>query len=295
MQSAPWNVSDAGGKRTFHPVRSYRLAGLVVIAVLLVGLAFTPAGQVLAQEIIHFFNQIIGNTFPLPKDQIMAPVPTSTPQPTYYPALLPADQITETESAPEVTPLPDSQLNLDLLQDTDSTTARGLVDFPLLEPSFLPDAYRLRNIRYDDTQKAVLFTYASGNAGPREYFVLAQGRNLAALQIPADASRETLQVGGNAIQWISAPTLFADGAGTVLPDGTVSVTLGTAPAEGKTVTISYKTKPVGVNVVECDTAEDDSTVVIEHGAVNRDLLLRGAVAADDQDVEALKAIGIYAV
>jgi len=89
--------------------------------------------------------------------------------------------------------------------------------------------------------------------------------------------------------------LVGDGAGTVLPDGTVSVTLGTAPAEGKTVTISYKTKPVGVNVVECDTAEDDSTVVIEHGAVNRDLLLRGAVAADDQDVEALKAIGIYAV
>ena len=203
-------------KRTFRLVRNYRLAGILAAAVILVGLAFTPAGQVLAQEIIHFFNQIIGNTFPLPKDQIVEPVPTGTPQPTYYPALLPADQITKTESEPEATPLPDSQLNLDLLQDTDSTTARGLVDFPLLEPSFLPDNYRLRNIRYDDTQKAVLFTYASENAGPSEYFVLAQGRNLATLQIPADASRETLQVGGNAIQWISAPTLFADGAATVL-------------------------------------------------------------------------------
>ncbi len=217
MQSAPWNISDNREKSTFRLAPSYRLAGILAAAVILVGLAFTPAGQVLAQEIIHFFNQIIGNTFPLPKDQIMAPVPTETPQPTYYPALLPSDQIQKTGSAPEATPLLDySQLNLDLLQVTDSTTARGLVDFPLLEPSFLPEAYRLRNIRYDDIQKAVLFTYASENAGPREYFVLAQGRNLAALQIPADASRETLQVGGNAVQWISAPTLFADGAATVL-------------------------------------------------------------------------------
>ena len=273
MQSAPWNVSDAVGKRAFHLVRSYRLAGLIVIAVLLVGLAFTPAGQVLAQEIIQFFNQIIGNTFPLPKDQIMAPVPTSTPQPTYYPALLPADQITETESAPEVTPLPDSQLNLDLLQDTDSTTARGLVDFPLLEPSFLPDAYRLRNIRYDDTQKAVLFTYASENAGPREYFVLAQGRNLATLQIPSDATLETLRVGGNAIQWISAPTLFADGAGTVLRweqagvERMLEIFQGDAGNETGLAREVWLSVLNGLTICPADGSDQDYACAVNHAAV----------------------------
>ncbi len=89
--------------------------------------------------------------------------------------------------------------------------------------------------------------------------------------------------------------LVGNGSGTVLPDGTVSVTLGTAPEEETTVTISFKTKPTGVNVQECDTAEDDSTPVLKHGTVNRDLLLTGASAADDEDVAALEALGIYAV
>jgi len=35
--------------------------------------------------------------------------------------------------------------------------------------------------------------------------------------------------------------------------------------------------------------------VLKHGTVNRDLLLTGASAADDEDVAALEALGIYAV
>jgi hypothetical protein len=97
--------------------------------------------------------------------------------------------------------------------------------------------------------------------------------------------------------------LVGDGTGSALPDGTVSVTLGTAPAEGKTVTIDFKTKPVGVNKQECDTSEDDTALIVQHGTVTRDLLVRNAVAgavttsaaADAEDIAALKAIGIYAI
>lgn len=90
--------------------------------------------------------------------------------------------------------------------------------------------------------------------------------------------------------------LVGDGTGTVnYKTGAVAAALTTAPAEGKTVLVSHKTKPVGVNIQECDTSEDDTALVVKHGTVNRDLLLRGAIAADDEDVAALEAIGLYAV
>jgi hypothetical protein len=137
MASAPWNTADERKVRPFSLGRNYRLASIIACVIVLVGLIFTPAGRALAQEIIHFFNQIVGTSFPLPEDQIVQPVPTGTPQPTYYPALLPSDRLTKTKSEPEpeATLSPTPVLNLDLLQDIDSTTARSLVDFQLLEPS----------------------------------------------------------------------------------------------------------------------------------------------------------------
>lgn len=102
----------------------------------------------------------------------------------------------------------------------------------------------------------------------------------------------------------SAQQLVDDGLGNLVGAGTgtvnyktgaVSVTFTTAPASGKTVLASHKTQPVGVNSQECDTSEDDSALILKHGTVNRDLLLRGSVAADDEDVAALESIGIFAV
>lgn len=90
--------------------------------------------------------------------------------------------------------------------------------------------------------------------------------------------------------------LIGGGSGTIVyKNGAVAAALTTAPAVGKTVVIDHKTKPTGVNIGECDTAEDDSAVVMKHGTVNRDLLLTGAVAADAEDIAALEAISVYAV
>jgi hypothetical protein len=90
--------------------------------------------------------------------------------------------------------------------------------------------------------------------------------------------------------------LVGDGSGTVnYKTGAVAASLTTAPAVGKTVLIDHRTQPVAVNIQECDTSEDDTALFIKHGAVNSDLLLRGASAADAVDVAALEALGIYAV
>lgn len=90
--------------------------------------------------------------------------------------------------------------------------------------------------------------------------------------------------------------LIGDGSGTInYKTGEVSVSLTTAPAAGKTVLISHKTRPIGVNVQECDTEEDDTALVVKHGSVNKDLLLRGEVAADAEDIAALESIGIFTV
>lgn len=216
MESAPWNTPGPKEKRSFGFKRYYKLAGIMACAMILIGLAFTPAGKVLAEEIIHFFNQVTGNTLPLQSDEVVEVLPTATPQPTYYPALLPADQVQPTEVENESTPVAAPQLDPDQLQDLDSMTARSLVDFSLLEPSVLPDGYRLQNIRFDDSQKALLFTYTSGSTGTGAYFVLIQGRNLTSLQIPDDATRETILANGKQVEWISGQKPLADGASTVL-------------------------------------------------------------------------------
>lgn len=102
----------------------------------------------------------------------------------------------------------------------------------------------------------------------------------------------------------SAQVLVDDGCGNLTGHGTgtvnygtgaVTVALTTAPASGKTVLSSHKTKPVGVIAEACDTAADDTALVLRHGTVKADLLLRGSAAPDAEDLAALNAIGIHAV
>jgi len=89
--------------------------------------------------------------------------------------------------------------------------------------------------------------------------------------------------------------LEGDGSGTVnYASGEVAATFTTAPAAGKTVLVAHKTKPVGVNVNECDSGEDDTALVLKHGTVRTKGLLTGATAPDAEDLAALEAIGIYA-
>ncbi len=66
-------------------------------------------------------------------------------------------------------------------------------------------------------------------------------------------------------------------------------------AGGKVIAHTALTDVIGVNVNAIDTAEDDTSLVIRHGTVNRDLLLTGAVAASDADIAALAVLGIFAV
>ncbi|REG04747.1 hypothetical protein [Pelolinea submarina] len=216
MESAPWNITSSPEIGTVNFKRYYKLAGVLVALIILIGLAFTPVGKVLAEEIIHFFNQVTGNTLPLELDQIVELQPTSTPQPTYYPALLPADQVQPSKVEEEPTPEATSQFDSGELPVLDSMTARYLVDFSLLEPSVLPAGYRLQNIRFDAAQKAMLFTYGLDDLGTGAYFILAQGQNLTPLQIPDDAHVETIPADGKMIEWINDSQSFADGASVVL-------------------------------------------------------------------------------
>lgn len=90
--------------------------------------------------------------------------------------------------------------------------------------------------------------------------------------------------------------LVGDGSGTVnYKTGVVAVTFTTAPAAGKTVLVAHKTKPIGVAVSPCDTAEDSSARVARHGTVNRDTVLTGSLAADAEDIAALSGLGIFAI
>ena len=216
MDSAPWNMTNSPEIRTVNFKRYYKLAGVLVALIILIGLAFTPVGKVLAEEIIHFFNQVTGNTLPLEPNQILELVPTSTPQPTYYPALLPADQVQPSKVEEEPTPVATSQYDSGELPVLDIITARYLVDFPLLEPSVLPDGYRLQNIRFDADQKAMILTYGLTDSWAGAYFILAQGQNLTPLQIPDDAHVETIPADGKMIEWINDSQSFADGASVVL-------------------------------------------------------------------------------
>jgi hypothetical protein len=235
MESAPWNMTSSPEIGTVNFKRYYKLAGVLVALIILIGLAFTPVGKVLAEEIIHFFNQVTGNTLPLELDQIIELQPTSTPQPTYYPALLPADQVQPSKVEEEPTPEATSQFDSGELPVLDSMTARYLVDFSLLEPSVLPAGYRLQNIRFDADQKAMLLTYGLDDLGTGAYFILAQGQNLTPLQIPDDAHVELMQTDGKMVEWINDSQSFADGASVVLrweQDG-VALMLDIYPGEAQ--------------------------------------------------------------
>lgn len=54
-------------------------------------------------------------------------------------------------------------------------------------------------------------------------------------------------------------------------------------------------KPVGVLLHDCDSATDDAAVIVKHGTVVKTALLVGNKAPTAADLEALEALGIFAV
>ena len=233
MDLAPWKLNDKHDQAQLRVRRLIKLAGIMAVAALLIGLAFSPVGRVLAEEIIQFFNQIIGNTLPLPPDQILEPVPTSTPQPTYYPALLPADQAALPEEDTSAEPEPTPQLDPAYLQDMDSMSARALVDFPLLEPAYLPQGYQLQNIHFDDTRQVLSMTYGQ-DASMRGLMVkLSESHNPFDLQFPEDSGRETISVAGKVVERYSR-------VGQSLPDGADEILLWEQDGVSLTLAVHYR-------------------------------------------------------
>ena len=211
MAAAPWNETEQHAEKKVRSRLVYKLAGAGAGLLLLAGLFFTPAGRVLAEEIIQFFNQITGNTFPLAADERLEEIPAVTPQPTYFPEIVPADEV-EPAPAEAVTPAPTRQLDPQVLADLDAMTARSLAGFALLEPARLPDGYRLSNIRFEDDQDAVVFTYNAENA----HFTLTEAKRLLALDVPEDAMQETLSESGLRINMTAFPQNAAEEADTIL-------------------------------------------------------------------------------
>lgn len=164
LEHAPW-MTRTHGENKMKPKLTWALIACLIL--LIAGLAFTPPGRALADQIIHFFNPAAGTTLPV------TPEPTATPEPPRDLALLPAEQVV----APTAVPPDPADLNLSeaQLQNLDSTTAQSLLSYPLAAPLQLPDGFKLDHIAYDATKQVLSMTYSAG----KEILVFSQSSTVA--------------------------------------------------------------------------------------------------------------------
>ena len=211
MASAPWTAAATRKKGVFRMKRKYRFAVVVAVVLILAAVfAITPVGSVLAGQIIHFFARTQGNTLPLSEDQILAPVPSATPEPTRVLALQPADQVVApTKTA---TPVPEPEFSPDELQDLDLMAAEAAVGFDLYQPVRLPRDYRLDRIFYDPQRQAVGLRYVSPQAGSGEFFQITEGRDLEPLSVGPEAKIEVVDIGGINAEFVQGSWFVANGA-----------------------------------------------------------------------------------
>lgn len=205
INMAPWNNIRPKHEGVFQMKRFYPImATLAIVLVLLIGFAFTPAGRVLADEIIHFFNPAAGNTFPLSPEEVTVPQPSSTPEPTYAANLLPAEQVMPEE--PKPTPEPDLNLSVEQMQSVDSMTALYLMDFRLSAPEYLPEGYQLERISYDDSQQVMQMIYLSVEKPDGQRIQIYQGEKRTTDPLDSDIRMDQIQVGGNQADLVSRAT-----------------------------------------------------------------------------------------
>lgn len=209
MARAPWMAGQTPQKGVLKMNRKPLLAALAVIVLVLVaGLLATPAGSVLAGQVIQFFVRAPGNTVALPTEQIFPPVPSATPEPTRALALLPAEQVAEMTP----TALPAAALDPDALEDMSLAAAEETAGFDVLEPTYLPGDYRLKAIRYDPGQQAVSLRYASPQAGSGEFFEITEGKQLEPFNVGPGATVETVAIGPYAAEFVRGGWFVANGS-----------------------------------------------------------------------------------
>ena len=208
MGNAPWASTQAGRQSAWG--KKYRFPALAAgILVLAFALLATPAGNVVANEILQFFTRAQGNALPVPTDQYVAPIPSPTPAPTRNLTVLPAEQVARTTP----TPKPTGTAHPGMPTELSLKEAEALAGFDLYEPLRLPRDYRLRRIFYNSYVQAIQMEYSSPRAATGEYFYIAQGKNLTPMTVGADAQIETFQVGDYTAELVRG-IWFADAGST---------------------------------------------------------------------------------
>ena len=208
MANAPWMETQTSRQPAWG--KTYRFAALAAgILVLAAALLATPAGNVVANEILQFFTRAQGNVLPVPTDQYVLPIPSPTPAPTRALALLPAEQVAKTTPTPQptATAYPGMPAELSLVE------AEAIAGFDLYEPLRLPRDYRLKRITYNTYHQAIEMEYTSPRAATGESFSITQGKNLVPITIGADAKIETFPVGEYTAELVRG-IWFADAGST---------------------------------------------------------------------------------
>ncbi len=208
MANAPWVETQAGRQPAWS--KKYRFAALAAgVLVLAVALLATPAGNVVANELLQFFTRAQGNVLPVPTVQYNPPIPSPSPAPTHSLEILPAGQVAITTQTPKPTPTeyPGMPAELSLAE------AEALAGFDLYEPLRLPRDYRLARITYNTYHQAIEMEYTSPRAATGESFYIIQGKNLAPMTVGADAKIETFQVGDYTAELVRG-VWFADAGST---------------------------------------------------------------------------------
>ena len=191
MTKVPWKLAD-------HPVmkqkqQRYGIAiSIVAILVIISVFLTTPAGNVLAQEILSFFARSEGNVKPVPTEYMTEPLPTHTPEPPYGLALVPVE-VDDFVSQPPILPAPRG-IHLD--------EAESLVGFDLFEPSKLPRDYALTKVEFDNKNKTVRMEFKSPQAGSGEFFAITQSKGLEPIEVGASAEVENIQIGNSIAQFV---------------------------------------------------------------------------------------------
>jgi hypothetical protein len=244
MAAATWRaapIPNAGvfNMNTKKPIASGwvgRTAALAAVTLILIAvLAATPAGSVFASQIIQFFSRVQGNTVPLAPEQVAAPVPTTTPEPTYALALQPADQITQPAPTATAEPTP----ALVPLEDLGLREAEAAAGFDLYAPLHLPRDYRLSRVLYDPDQQAVSLWYASPQAGSGEFFAITQGKKLEPLSVGENATIETVPVGEYNAELVRGGWFVANGSSETVWEGGMEVYTLRWQAQEVTISIDF--------------------------------------------------------
>lgn len=199
LQQAPWSSTGIKLVGILKQRKAVFAIGSALVILLMLGIFLTPAGSVLADQVLRFFTRTQGDTITIPEDQIYTLPPSPTPKPTQYQALLPIDQIPIPAPTKDVR----DSATLDWLTGISLLEAQALADWPLYQPMQLPEDYRLQHINYYEDRRAISMFYKSPLASTGEFFVVLQGKNLEVPEIAESAEVELIPVGDKTAEMVT--------------------------------------------------------------------------------------------